>query len=302
MSITIELSTMCFHRGDILAKIKECRNLVESHGYEFGIQLHNTVTRDLLSKIKGLDIPFTIHAPIFSDYFINLANDDLPTVLASFQNTASIMHSLRSNIALFHGFFMTEKPVKNDPANYGKVLRDAVDKKYRLNDTRVMDPKFLETEEFRSYQKTVKKNMTLLRKSYPSFTLCMENDFPGIGNGNQTPEHLIYLDCPIWLDIGHLWASAILNKFDFHLGLDTICKRCHVIGVHLNTNRTPLNWDFKRPNGDTHSHFSIEYDMDMDRIIRILKKNQITHYTIEIVDGNMKDVAFLIETYQSICQ
>lgn len=298
----IELSTMCFYHGDVLAKIKRCRNLIESHGFEFGIQLHNSITNDLYNKIKGLDAKFTIHAPVLSEYFINLANNDFHTILAAFQNTAYIMQSLQTNVALFHGFFMTHKPIRNDPANYNKVLRDAIDDKYRLKDTRVMDPKFLKTEEFQNYQNTVKKNMMQLRESYPSYTLCIENDFPGIGNGNQTPAHLIYLDCPIWLDIGHLWASAILNKFDFYVGLDEICKQCQVIGVHLNTNRTPLNWNLKYPDGDTHSNFSREYDMNMDKIISILKKNQITHFTIEVIDGDVEDIRFFIEAYQSINQ
>ncbi len=222
----IELSTMCFHHGDVLAKINRCRNLIESHGFEFGIQLHNSVTHDLYNKIKGIDAGFTIHAPVFSDYFINLADNDFHTILASFHNTAHVMQSLHSNVALFHGFFMTKKPIKNDPANYNKVLSDAIDKKYRLKDTRVMDPRFLETEEFRTYQNTVKKNMKQLREMYPAYTLCLENDFPGIGNGNQTPAHLIHLDCPIWLDTGHLWASAILHNFDFYAGLDEVCKQC----------------------------------------------------------------------------
>ena len=57
-----------------------------------------------ITKIKDLDVGFSVHAPVFSDYFINLANNDFNTVLAGFQNTASVMQSLRSNIALFHGF------------------------------------------------------------------------------------------------------------------------------------------------------------------------------------------------------
>lgn len=57
----------------------------------------------------------------------------------------------------FTVFFMTQKPIKNDPANYSKVLSDAIDNKYRLKDTRVMDPAFLKTEEYRNYQNTVKK-------------------------------------------------------------------------------------------------------------------------------------------------
>ena len=43
MSMKIELSTMCFYHGDFLAKIKQCRNVIESHGFEFGIQLHNSM-------------------------------------------------------------------------------------------------------------------------------------------------------------------------------------------------------------------------------------------------------------------
>ncbi|MDE1889198.1 MAG: hypothetical protein KGI30_02940 [Planctomycetota bacterium] len=300
MCIRIELSTMCFYHGNTFAKIKQCKNLMELHGFEFGIQLHNSITKELYNEIKGLDVKFSIHAPILSDYFINLANNDFDTILTNFKNTAYIMQTLHSNIALFHGFFMTQKPIKNDPANYGKVLRDAIDNKYRLNDTRVMDPKFLETEEFRNYQNAVKKNMKRLRDQYSSYILCIENDFPGIGNGNQTPAHLIYLDCPIWIDVGHLWASAILNKFDFYIGLDTICRQCNVVGVHLNTNQTPLNWNFKSPYGDTHSHFSEEYDMDMHKTIHILKKNQINHFTIEVIDGDLEDIIFFIQTYQKI--
>ena len=231
-----------------------------------------------------------------------MANNDFETVLSAFQNTAHVMQSLKCNVALFHGFFMTLRPIKNDPNKYNKVFRDAIDKKYRLNTTRVMDPKFLVTEEFRNYQNTVKTNMKQLRERYSSYILCMENDFPGIGNGNQTPEHMIYLDCPIWLDTGHLWASAILNKFDFYQGLESVCKNCQVIGVHLNTNRTALNWNLKYPDGDTHSHFSKKYDMNMDKIISILKKNHINHFTIEIIDGDVEDINFLIETYQSISQ
>ncbi len=290
---------MCFNHHDIFEKIKRCKDFVESRGFEFGIQLHNSITRDLYNKIKGLNVKYSIHAPVLSDYFMNLANNDFNTLLTEFQNTTHVMQSLQSNIALFHGFFMTQKPIKNDPANYGKVLRDAVDKKYRFRNTRVMDPKFLETEEFRIYQNTVKIHMKRLREIYPSYILCIENDFPGIGNGNQIPEHLIYLDCPIWLDTGHLWASAILNKFDFYNGLDAICKKCQVVGVHLNTNQTPYTWDLKYPYGDTHSHFSRDYDMDMDKTIGILKKNHITHFTLEIVGGDLDDINFFIQAYHS---
>lgn len=297
MQRKIELSTVCFNHNNIFEKIKRCKDFVESHGFNFGIQLHNSITQDLYNTIKKLDIEYTVHAPVLSDYFINLASSDFNAVYTGFQNTARIMQSIQSNIALFHGFFMTQKLIKNDPANYGKVLRDAIDKRFRLNDTRVMDPKFLETEEFRIYQNAVKTNMKRLREMYPSYILSIENDFPGIGNGNQTPEHLLYLDCPIWLDTGHLWASAILNRFDFYTGLDEICKKCQVTGVHLNTNQTPLAWDLKYPYGDTHSHFSRDYDMDMDKTIGILKKNHITHFTLEIIDGDLEDVTFFIQAY-----
>ncbi|HHT9128413.1 MAG TPA: hypothetical protein ACFYEE_06575, partial [Candidatus Wujingus californicus] len=132
MKIKIELSTMCFYHGDPIIKIKQCREYTESHGIEFGIQLHNSTNKELFDKIKDINVNFSIHAPVFSDYFINLASNDFDTVIAGFQNTLHVMESLQSNIALFHGFYMTNKPIKNDPANYGKVLREAIDNKYRL--------------------------------------------------------------------------------------------------------------------------------------------------------------------------
>ncbi|MCF6150290.1 MAG: sugar phosphate isomerase/epimerase [Candidatus Kuenenia sp.] len=300
MSVLIEMSTMCFLNANVLTKIKNCKEIIESQGFEFGIQLHNSTSKELYNKLKGHDVKYTVHAPLFSQYFINLAGDNFGSIVRNFKSTANFMEKMNSNIAILHGFFMTKKPIKNDPANYGKVLRDAIDSKYLLHNTRVMDPKYLETEEFRNYQKRVKTNMERLRNHFPKYILCMENDFPGLGNGNQTLEHLKYLDCPIWIDTGHLWASAILNNFDFYKDLDAICKQCNVMGVHLNTNQTPLNWNFKVPLGDTHSHFSTDYDMDMSKIISILKENQITHFTIEIIDGNEKDVNFLIEMYQGL--
>jgi len=76
---------MCFYHGDTLTKIRQCRDYIESKGFEFGIQLHNSVTKQLYNKIKDLDVGFSIHAPVFSDYFINLANNDFNTVLAGFK-------------------------------------------------------------------------------------------------------------------------------------------------------------------------------------------------------------------------
>lgn len=299
MTILIEMSTMCFKEAEVFTKVKNCKEMVESQGFEFGIQLHNTISRELYSKIKGYDVKYTVHAPLFSQHFINLAGDNFERIVEDFENTANILEELNSAIAVLHGFFMTTKPIKNDPSHYGKVLREAIDSKYLLHNTRVMNPEYLATEEFQGYQKRVKINMERLRSHFPAYILCMENDFPGLGNGNQTPEHLKYLDCPIWLDVGHLWASAILNKFDFYQGLNEICTQCSVMGVHLNTNQTPLDWNFKAPMGDTHSHFSTDYDMDMKKIISLLKENHIRHFTIEIIDGNEKDVAFFIETYRN---
>ena len=177
MDIKIELSTICFRQGNILEKIAQCRELIESHGFAFGVQLHNSVTRELYEKIKGLDVGFTIHAPVFSDYFINLAHDDFDTVLSGFQNTAHIMKEIHSTIVLFHGFFMTHKPIKNDPANYGKVLRDAIDSKYRLGDTRVMDPGSWKRKNIKVFNKPLKKIYACSGKATPPIPSAWKTTF-----------------------------------------------------------------------------------------------------------------------------
>jgi hypothetical protein len=207
------------------------------------------------------------------------------------------MEELKAKAAMFHGFFMTEKKIKNDPKNYTSLMREAIGQKYRLRDTNVMDPKYFDTDEFKEYQRNVKQNMKLLCEKYPQFTICIENDFPGVGNGNQTPEQLTFLECPIWLDLGHLWAASILHKFDFYEGINKVCRSKRVMGVHLNTNQIGHDWDFKA-SGDTHSCFSRAFEMDMDRTIHLLKKNGIENYTMEMIGGGINDVKFFIDAYE----
>ena len=297
MSIKIELSTACFTDKDYFKKIEECRKFIEGKGYRFGIQLHNSVTRKMYDELKSLRVEFSIHAPVLSPYLLNLANDDFEDINSGFQDTLKAMEELKAKITMFHGFFMTKKKIKNDPKNYTRLMSEAIDQEYRLGDTNVMDPKYFDTDEFKQCQYNVKRNMNLLCDKYPQFIICIENDFPGVGNGNQTPEQLIFLECPIWLDIGHLWAASILHKFDFYEGINKVCRNTKVAGVHLNTNQIGHDWDFKR-GGDTHSRFSRVFEMDMDRIIHILKKNRVENYTMEMIGGDINDVKFFIDAYE----
>lgn len=296
MSIKIELSTACFTDKDYFEKVEECWNLIEEKGYKFGIQLHNAVTREMYDELKHLRTEFTVHAPILSPYLLNLANDNFEDIDSGFHDTIKVMEELKAKATMFHGFFMTEKKIRNDPKNYTLLMREAIDQKYRLGDTRVMDPKYFDTDEFKKYQHNAKRNMSLLCKKYPQFIICIENDFPGLGNGNQTPEQLIFLECPIWLDVGHLWAASILHKFDFYEGINQVCRTERVVGVHLNTNKIGHDWDFKQV-GDTHSCFSRAFEMDMDRTIHLLKKNGIENYTMEMIGGDINDVKFFIDAY-----
>ncbi len=297
MSVKIELSTACLTDKDYFKKIEECRNFIEGKGYRFGIQLHNAITREMYDELKSLPVEFSVHAPILSPYLLNLVNDDFEDIDSGFHNTLKVMKELKAKITMFHGFFMTEKKIKNDPKNYTRLMREAIDQKYRLGDTSVMNPKYFDTDEFKKCQHNVKRNMKLLCDKYPQLIICIENDFPGVGNGNQTPEQLTFLDCPILLDTGHLWAASILHKFDFYEGMNKVCRTKRVAGVHLNTNQIGHDWDFKR-SGDTHSCFSRAFEMDMDRTIHLLKENSIENYTMEMIGGDINDVKFFIDAYE----
>ena len=290
----IEYSSMCLNEANYRDKIREAKSFVEKQGFLFGVQLHNSITKDLFDKLIEYknEIPFSIHSPMFSPFFLNLAGLPWETIDTICCNCENYLLEINSNILFFHGFFMTNKPIIHNMKKYRKMIKEAIGSKYCLKDSFIMDPDFFNTDIYLQYKAKFTENLGKLRNSFAHLTVSLENDFVGIGSGLQRPQEIHELIDNLWFDLGHLWSSSILHKFDFHQETFHLLEKKNIPGVHLNHNliRKSSPGELIR---DSHAHFYMESEMNLAPIVRKIFEKKIEHITLEIVDGNIQDLEIL---------
>jgi hypothetical protein len=294
----IEYSTMCLSPVNYLEKIREASAFVKKEGFEFGIQLHNSISKELYDLLLPLsnDYHFSIHSPLFSQYFINLASKDYALTRESCDKCIQYLPCFGTGIFFFHGFFMTEQPIIQDMKNYRRTIRSSIGENYGLNKSFIMDPAFFDTDLFLQYKNTFITNFKQLKEDYKNsdLTIALENDFVGIGSGLQRPAEIHELIDTLWFDLGHFWTSSLLHKFDFHEEAYRLIDTKKIVGVHLNHNLITRGSPCEKIQ-DSHTHFCMPSEMNLAPIVRKLFEKDVGIITLEIVDGDLEDIKTLLE-------
>jgi uncharacterized protein YciU (UPF0263 family) len=292
----IEYSTVCFTIDNYRKKIGEAKELLEREGYSFGIQLHNSISREMYDAMSDYrdHIPFTVHSPVFSDVFINLSSSDMQMSQAVLQRCHALTGEWNTDIVFFHGFFMTETPIVHDMKNYRSTMLNSIGRAFSLNNSFIMNPAIFETDLYMRYKMTFVKNYKRIVELFPDRIISLENDFTGIGSGLQRPAEIHELVDNLWFDLGHFWCSSLLHGFDFHEEAYRIIDKKKIVGVHLNHN---LIRKGARPESihDSHTHFYMESDMNLAPVVRKLAERGVDSLTLEIVDGDIDDVKILLD-------
>ena len=293
--ITVEYSTMCFNEQNCLSKINEAKKFLEREGFNFGIQIHNSIEPNLYSKLAEIkdDFSFTVHSPVFADYFFNLAYSDFDAINNQCNKALKHLIFFDTNLLFFHGLFMTGKPIPHDMINYRKTIMSNIPEKYRLNDSFIMDPKYFDSDDFEIYKIIFKNNYAELQKRFPDFKIALENDFVGVGSGLQRPKEILELTDDLWFDAGHLWCSSLLHNFDFYEASHEIISKKNIVGVHLNHNLMDSSTE-KTKIRDSHTHLYFESRQNLKPLIKELQKKGLTSFTLEIEDGDIEDVKILL--------
>lgn len=294
----IEYSTMCLSPENFLQKIKEASKFVEKQGFDFGIQIHNSIEQEFFNLLLPLrnDYHFSIHSPIFSQYFLNLASNDYLLTKSCIDKCATYLPTFNTDILFFHGFFMTETPIIQDMKNYRKTIRNSIGEQYSLNKSFIMNPVFFNTDIFIKYKEVFQKHFDSLKDDYrgKKLTIALENDFVGIGSGLQRPTEIHELIDKLWFDLGHFWTSSVLHEFDFHEETKRIIENKEIVGVHLNHNLIKKNSP-KELIRDSHQHFYLESEMNLAPIVRSLVEKKVGIITLEILDGDLRDLEILFD-------
>lgn len=292
----IELSSMCMTVDNCRTKIDEGKAIAKANGFGFGVQLHNSISRELYDEIlQNRDgIELSMHSPVFAEYFINLAASDFDLALAACRDNAARLSDIGSDILFFHGFFMTDKPLVHDMKHYRRVMAAGIGDEFRLNESFIMNPAVFETQLYRNFKSRFAQNFTKMKSMFPHLRLALENDFVGMGSGLQRPQEIHEFIDPLWFDLGHFWCSSLLHGFDYYEGCERIIEEKEIVGVHINHNfmtaETP-----REELRDSHAHIWQPSAQNLAPIVRSLLDSGADLFTLEIVDGDAQDMKRFFE-------
>lgn len=294
--ITLEYSSMCFDIDNYQPKLEQAKNLLKNYPVALGIQIHNSISPKMLELLLPYktQLPFTIHSPVLSEYFINLAMPDWNFILRQSQQAVRYLIDFNSDIFFFHGFFLTSRPLKQDMKHYRKSIASQLPEHYSLNRSFMMNPECFKTDDYVAYRDVFLKNLANLQKVFPQLQVTLENDFVGIGSGYQRPQEILDTPAPLWFDLGHFWCSSLLHGFDFYEMAEEIIRTKTIPGVHLNHNlMTRAHAPEKLM--DSHTHLYRPSQQNLRPLIRKMRDRGIDRYTLEIVDGDSEDLKILLD-------
>ncbi|HRU45383.1 MAG TPA: hypothetical protein P5322_12785, partial [Spirochaetota bacterium] len=239
-------------------------------------------------------IPLSAHSPVFSKHFLNLAMDDAALIRDTFNEAKKHLEFIGDKLFFFHGFFMANEPIVMDMNNYRKVIRKGVGEDLCYKGSFIMNPELFDTDIFNRYKETFLRNYKMLKEENKDFIISLENDFVGIGSGLQRPREILELIENLYFDIGHFWTSSLLHKFDYYEAASEIIQKKNITGCHIQRSligkSVPLEKIY-----DTHSHIYLESEQDVQKIVRMLANKGIEKFTLEIIDGDLKDIETFID-------
>jgi hypothetical protein len=293
--ITIEYSSICFSEENYSQKIDEARRLVESAGLAFGLQIHNSISRQQLAKLLPYrdELSLSVHSPALGSHFLNLASPDRAAIEQTLSECLPVVEEARSNIFFFHGMFFCDKPIEHNMREYRRVMLAAMGDEFSVDQSFTQSPRVFETAAFAARKQIFRENLAWLKKRLPGMVVALENDFVGVGSGLQRPQELHELVENLWFDVGHFWCSSLLHKFDWTAESLRLIAEKNIVGVHLNHN-------FSQPDDtpgelrDSHGHLYSEAPQDLRPVVRALRDKGVERFCLEIVGGDIKDVETLL--------
>lgn len=285
--------------GDSWRKlVEEGIEACERHGFEFGIQIHNTATESQIREIAAMGVKMSFHAPILDECQINLASEDPEPSIKTFAKTAGLMRSFNVRQAVFHGFNMTDNPIPSfgRGRDYKDAFASICRKELSLPGSAICSD-FFSTGEYRIRNARVSERLAAIRREYPELSFLIENDFPAYGAGSIFAEHIVKMENPICLDSSHLWASSFVFDRDFHAETESFLRSGLVDMVHLHaspyTSAIPkARWS------DGHMPLNTENSMELPHFIRLCDKYGVSHFILEINGVSKSDIDYLASYLQ----
>ena len=298
----LHFTSTAFHGADWQAKLKRCRCLAESYGWEFGVQLHNTAPVPVIEKLASEGVPLSVHAPLNQTRFWNLARENVQDTLEAMDRNFAEFVQLGIYEVVFHAALMSD--LSPESFGHGKTYDECMKPIYRPELARYPGKRFncdftSEPEFVRRYA-LLKANMKRIRARFPDFLICLENDFPAYSGMNMFFRDMKQLETPLCLDTGHLWIAAHQAGVDFHQEVETAAASGLVRMCHFHSSRyTPAipadEWS------DGHQRLTlVNPGMDLPRVFRTLVRSGVDFFVLEIPAADTEELAMLKQWSDSL--
>lgn len=297
--ILLDFTSSPFINADGMENLAECRKTAEDHGFNFGVQIHNTATVAEIENLAAAGIKLSAHAPLAAQYSINLGAESFDIARQIIDDNCKMFRKLGISQTVFHGFGMTDEaiPMFGLGGSYDECMKKVFRPELSLDGKTRICCDFTNTAEFKERQLRVKERLAYIRENYPDILWCLENDFPAYGSANMFPESSIFMDNPICLDSSHLWTAANIFDRDFHAETMKYLDSEQVKMVHIHasiySDTVPkADW------GDGHLPLSTPNATGLPRFVRACRDAKINHYVLEIPQGNSDDIHAFAEMWK----
>lgn len=291
----VEYAAAALLSGNYRQKIERAQKFCAAAHWAFGIQIHNTTPADRLTTFRSAGVPLSFHLPVDCKYFINLANRDSSYAFDSLQKSVPVMRQYEADLGVFHGFLMTDRPIRG--FNAGVSFKEAMSQAYREDLSLPGLPlcrNFTGESEFAERLERVKINLAEIKRRWPDLTLCIENDFPLYSSGLLLAESMLQLEAPLCLDVSHLWAACVLYSRSFLEQVEIMASTGNIECVHLHVSLVPSDcpaFDVT----DGHRSLLYENDMNLPEMIRILRRWNVRHWVLETWEADVADLEVLAD-------
>ena len=297
-TLRVEYPSQCLLHANYQKQIETAQDFCAAQGWTFGIQIHNTTPREWIESLYATGAPLSFHAPVCSEYFMNLANRDISFALESVEKSVAIMERLGGDLAVFHGFLMTDAPIL--AFTLQRSFQDCMQVAYRKELSRRKLPlcrNFFSLPEYVERLERVKERLKQIQTDYPTITWCIENDFPVYGGGLLLAEQMAALAAPLCLDISHLWACCVMFNKDFFDQVKILIATKQLRCVHIHASRLLRKARLSEIR-DGHHSLRVPNEMELPELVRLFYENQIRHWVIETPEADIQDLQLLSDWRQ----
>ena len=309
MPLKIGISLVAFKNIDSVESFME---YFEDNNIPSYFELSYTLTKKdikTLAFLKGKTL--SVHAPCPStEYYPNFGSSNSEIVKNSFETlkkSAETAADFGGDIVVLHPGYTLDVPVYSDYQKRKALLEEnKKEHEYiRTKEGGICKPEYVKTDLYRNHILTTVENLKHAAEvcEERGVSLAIENLNPRITYLFQIPDDLIFAlenmkDIGVCLDLGHLWISSLLYRFNYLKAVKKLAETGRVLTVHVHNNYSEFGEPSidKQKTSNKKAVFSDDHNpfwmgnAPIDDALKVLKNSGVKRFIIESVTEPKKNL------------